>query len=323
MGLELTVSDLGKDSMSNLSWQEDTPDDAAAIVMRALHFLDDRGYVTLRDALDHMAGSYFDNEDWRIGVRLVGKAIGQRMGMDEGSMPAAFAALADYPEKQLEKDLDRFRNTDVRVLRILGEFRKNFDGMSVTEPSSSMEALLEQALLFDLDLLDLGGDARDVTLYIPVKPYRTNGAWFEASEPNVSGDEDVVTGDSRSYVEWQYPLASVAPAGDLAQVVFAFWAEPAEDYQVEHFGFRVLSDEALADQCRWRRMLGPSLREEWDRFVAGLRPGPDLDKTLRRFRFSIEELPDENSDPNAIDSRIARDVVHAITSNMRRVQSQD
>lgn len=308
--LEITVSDLGKDSMTNLSWREETPDDVSEMFMRALHFLDDRGYLTLQEALG-MAATELNDEDWHFfALQTFGTSIGRRMGMAEGTMPAAFEALMNYSEEQLAEKVKRFLESDGRVAAKLADI-----------PSGSLEKLVEQAFLFDIDLLDIGGDARKVVLYIPVEPYITNGAWFEAIEPARTGNDDVGPGGSKSHVEWQYPLASVPPGGDLAQVVFAFWAEPSNEFQVEHLGTRVLDDDALAHQCRWRQLLGPSLRDEWDSFIAGLQPGPDLENILRRFRFSVEEPLGDDGPPNAIDSVIAHDVVRSMLSKLQGSQN--
>jgi hypothetical protein len=319
--LELTVSDLGADAAHNLSELEDFPVDAEDKFMRALHFLDARGYMTLRKTLE-VALPELDREGSSIFMmRVLGKSVGRRMGMREGAMPAAFEALMDYPEDELEDELERLRTSDERIVARLADYRDDsggvsvdVDGMIVTEPSGSMGTLLEHAFLFDFDLLDFGGDARDVTLHIPVEPYMTNGAWYDSVESE--------TGEAGSYVEWQYPLASVAPGGDLAQVVYAFWAEPAEAYQVERFGSLVLDNDTLANQCRWRQMLGPSLQDEWDAFVDGLRPGPDLPDTLRKFVFSIEE-PLESDDPNASRSRIAGQVTSHLAANVPRDESRN
>ena len=123
-------------------------------------------------------------------------------------------------------------------------------------------------------------------------------------------------------MEGKYQLASAAPGGDSAQVVYALWAEPAVDYQVERFGAPILDESALAEQCRWRQMLGPSLRDEWDAFIDGLRPGPDLANTLREFRFSIEE-PIESEYPTDSKSRIAGDVTGNLASNLPKEESRN
>ena len=319
--LELTMSDLGEDATRNLSGLDEMPDDASDKIMRALHFLDVRGYITLQEAFDITTGEFDDGEWYPFAVKTLGQSVGRRMGMDDGAMPAAFEALMDYTEEQLEEEVDRIRANDERIVDILAQFgddldsvSADLDGIIVVEPSVSIEPLVNRAFLFDFDLLDFGGEARDVTLYIPVKPYLTNGAWIEGDESETS--------EEQSHIEWQYPLASIAPGGDLAQVIYAFWAEPAEDYQVEHFGLRVLDDSSLADQCRWRQLLGPSLRKEWDTFIEGLRPGPDLAATLRGFLFSIEE-PLESDDPNASRSRIAGPIVSHLASNLPSDQSRD
>ncbi len=293
--LELTVSDLGEDATRNLSGLDEMPDDATDKIMRTLHFLDARGYVPLQEALDITAGELDEGNWYPFAVKTLGQSVGRRMGMKDRAMPAAFEALMNYTEEQLEEELD---------------------------PTISMEPLVEKALLFDLDLLEIGGEARDVTLYIPVEPYMTNGAWMHGDETEVPGNQGAETSDTRSYVEWEYPLSSVPPGGDLAQVVYAFWAEPDEAYQVEHFGSLIVDGDLLAEQCRWRQMLGPSLRDEWDAFIDSLRPGPELADTLRGFLFSIEETAGAD-DPVATRSRIARHVSGRLASGVESTRPKD
>ena len=301
--LELTVTDLGEDAMNNLAEYEELPDDAMPAFMRAVHFFDARGYIEPQEVFAAMVAADDDDDDWRFAMKTLGQAIGHRMGMKNGAMPPAFEALMDYSDDELEEEIERFFDSDERVTAMLADFRAGFDGMSA-------------------DLFDIGGDARDITLYVPVEPYETNGTWVEASEPVPSGNEDVIGYDPRSYVEWQYPLAGIAPDGDLAQVVYAFWAEPAEAYQVERFGAPVLDDDLLAEQCRWRQMLGSSLQDEWDAFIDGLSPGPDLADTLRQFRFSIEG-PVDPDNTEVTQSRMAKDVIGRLVSKLPSDKSRN
>lgn len=322
LALELTVADLGADASRDLTLLDDIPDDVTEKFMRGLHFLDARGYLTLQEALEVMIGE-LDEDDWYpVTVKTLGEAVGRRMGLEDGTMPAAFEALMDLSPEQLEEEFERMQASDERIGAQLADYRGGLDGMSAAGPEDSMEALAQRLFLFDFDLLELNGNARRVTLYIPVEPHSTNGTWVEARETVLPNNGEVVTTELRSYVEWQYPLASIPPGGDLAQVVYASWAEADEAYQVEHFGTLVLEDSWLADQCRWRQMLGPSLREEWDAFVDGLSPGPNLADTLREFRFSIEE-PRESDDPDASRSQLAGQVTRHLASKVEKSQPKE
>jgi hypothetical protein len=322
LALETTLADLGADATRNLSVLDDMPDDVTDKFMRALHFLDARGYLTLQEALELLLGE-LDEDDWYpLLVKTLGESVGRRMGLEDGAMHAAFEALMDIPQERFDDEMERLFGSDERIVGLLAEFRRDLDGMSSAEPSRSMNVVADRAFLFDFDLLDISGDARDVTLYIPVEPYMTNGAWVEARETVVTDSEDVLVPVHQSLVEWEYPLASVPPGGDLAQVVYAFWAEPNEAYQVERFGLVVSDGDSLANQCRWRQMLGPSLRDEWDAFIDGLRPGPELADTLREFRFSIEE-PRGSDDPDASRSQLAREVTRHLSSKVESEKSGD
>jgi len=326
--LEMTVSDLGKDSMANLSWREDTPDDVNPMLMRALHFLESRGYIRLDDFYQQITDQAENDEDWHFALRLVGTSIGSRMELGEkNAMPAALSTLLQYSDDEAEDKIEQFLDNDDSVAKLLAEYRKEYDGMNMSEPSKSMDVLVKQAFLFDFDLLDIGGKARRVKLYIPLEPYQTNGAWFQAVEIEdevAIPDEVVVVGDLRSHVEWSYPLADADPrSGNLPQVVFAFWAEPAEQYQLDHFGHPVLEKSNLADQCRWREKLGAPLRVEWDAFLEDLRPGPNLVPILRNFRFSVEAEAEQSDDPNAISTIIAAGAIRRLANAVQSKQESE
>jgi hypothetical protein len=326
--LEMTISDLGKDSMTNLSWREDTPEDVNPMLMRALHFLESRGYLRLDDFYQQLTDRDKNDEDLHVALKLVGTSIGRRMELGEKyAMPAAFSTLLQFSDEELEDKIEQVLNNDERVVRLLVEFRKERDGMHMSEPSKSMDVLVKQAFLFDFDLLDIGGDARRVSLYLPVEPYQTNGAWLEANETDgevSTPDEVVILENSVSYVEWSYPLADADPrGGDLPQVVFAFWAEPAEQYQLNHFGQLVLEKEDLENQCRWRENLDTPLQAEWDAFIEDLRPGTDLGPTLRNFRFSVEAEAEHSGDPNAIRSGIASEVIRHLADAVQSKQQSE
>ncbi len=68
--------------------------------------------------------------------------------------------------------------------------------------------------------------------------------------------------------------------------VYAFTSD-----QKEHFGGVVLTGDELTEYCLWRSGQDKQRGDEWDAFLAGLRPGSELVKKLDAFRFPGE--PDQ------------------------------
>jgi hypothetical protein len=103
-----------------------------------------------------------------------------------------------------------------------------------------------------------------------IEPLLTNGTW-KAEECEVSWD------------------AAGREGCTPPQLLFAAWAEPDEPFQQRHLGRVMLEGEALAEYIAWQAGLTPPRQAEWDAFVDGLQPGPDLFENLRKFRFRSPE----------------------------------
>jgi len=74
----------------------------------------------------------------------------------------------------------------------------------------------------------------------------------------------------------------------LPTFFYASWSEPNREYQQEHFGRVVLSDEDLAQYCIWRENLDEGSGKEWDSFILSLNPAEDMEGRLKAFRFLID-----------------------------------
>ena len=171
--------------------------------------------------------------------------------------------------------VERFLDVDLRP--------RNFPVFD--EDNSIVSQLAENAFLVDLDIFSAqGADALEVILHLPQEPMMSNGNWTEDGT-----------------VRW---YADIAPGGQLGRripdVFYAVWVEPAQEFQEERFGQVALNDEELAAHVGWYMTLAPEPRKEWDEFLAGLEPGPELIATLQNFCFASElSTCQAKSDPEA------------------------
>jgi len=101
------------------------------------------------------------------------------------------------------------------------------------------------------------------------EPLFTNGKW--------AADAKEVRWDARARVGCETP-----------QLLFAVWAEPAEDFQREHFGAVAVREYELYEYLNWRGGLSNAERAAWDAFVTECRPGPELIGRLQAFRMPEE-----------------------------------
>jgi hypothetical protein len=127
-----------------------------------------------------------------------------------------------------------------------------------------------------------------VTWRCPYPPVQTNGKWDE----------------ERKELSWAARgRETITPA----QMLFAIWAEPAEDYQRTRFGQVALRGEALEAHVNWYQGLSARDQAMWDAFIETLRPGEELIAELERFR-----LPDASAASPGEPTEGARRLIDAL-----------
>jgi len=111
---------------------------------------------------------------------------------------------------------------------------------------------------------------------------------------NTNGSPNYCNGrwdESARKVLWDTSIGDRTKTNALPFTCYASWGQANETFQTEHFGKIALTGDGLIKYCLWRG--GQSLQQggEWDAFLAGLQPGPELAKRLDAFRFSNETPP--------------------------------
>lgn len=113
------------------------------------------------------------------------------------------------------------------------------------------------------------GDLLSVRLLLPARPTATNGTWSERGKA----------------LEWRdVPLGEAG----FPTLLYAWWTEPDTRFQRTHLGTVAVRGEALGTYALWRVSLDASRGEEWEAFLGGLSPGPDLASRISSFRFADE-----------------------------------
>jgi hypothetical protein len=275
-------------SMS-LAHKADTTDENVDPFVRILQYLVERGYLEpdeipkiSRAVADCERGEYDRLTTWFSGF------LAARM---RGDAPRFLENLAT-PEA-LAKSLTAFLETTDEFAELQRKWREKLKRHPDVEKPDGMSVASELAvkLLFgDFDF-ELSTDQLTVALKTSRAPMFTNGRW-SAESGTVRWREQPLTRDG------------------FPPILYAAWDDPAEERQKRHFGVVALHGKALIEFCLWYRGLTAGERDEWDSFIDGLRPGPELKKALNEFRFADEP------DGRLKDQRLASATVAAILKGL-------
>lgn len=233
--------------------------------VRAAMYLVERDYFHLEDvpAAVHVEATNDAAQQVRFVIDLLSRKISPE---DPPAIAGSLAFLADTV--RAEASLDAYlRSTPQFRSREQAWRRAQAADPSATPPDPKDIVLeLVARLFFGLDLVSQNDELR-VALSVPLQPFASNGAYLSAS----------------NQVVW---TASIGRGHELPVLAYAAWSAPDVQFQEAHFGDTALTGEDLANYVAWHTGLGPRQREEWDEFLAQLRPGAGLSETVRGFAFS-------------------------------------
>jgi hypothetical protein len=257
---------------------------------RALLYLSERGYFDPADvprlalAVQRALGDNDETELWGFAQRMVARALGLRPG-------------EPLPEK-LDCLSDRGRaNASFAAYLVAQAGGDTADPETALSRGQALEAWYREAsglgklLPLRMCMFGCDHDFLSVRLLLPARPTGTNGTWSERSK----------------VLEWRHlPLPDVSsekPSSDgLPMLLYAWWAEPDEGFQRAHLGRVAVSGEALATYVMWRVSLDASTGEEWEAFLGGLSPGPELAPRISSFRFAKKGPTGEDRPENLADT---------------------
>ena len=242
-------------------------------LVRAGLYLCERGYFSPQEI--PMLARAFAADDSGPLLEHLQRLLARKMGVaDQQPLPVSLAFLGD--QSKLKASFEKYvRSTDLFQKRLAQGKTAKKSQSEAQEPTPEQVAgeLFDEATGFPFLDVDLTDDWLELRLFCGQKPYATNGKWDEKA----------------TAATWTPSLAS---SRALPAVCFASWSDPDRAFQEKHFGRTVLSGGDLAQYVIWYRLLKPAEAAEWDRFLSGLKPGPDLKAAVEAFRFSFDPKPD-------------------------------
>ena len=242
----------------------------ADFVMRIGQYLLKRDYITLADIPTLLKDQVTDDSHplsfW------IRRLVARKLGVSESKSSVEFLLDDDKMEKSLGQYV---AGTDLYRAR-LNQWEAKEKAHPDDKPPTAKDFVDEQvASLLDLDAGMFGQrDHLVVRLTLPTAPIFTSGQW-DAAAGQVVCDTDIVDRTNTT----QFPVSC-----------YASWSEANERFQTDHLGKVALAGDDLMNYCLWRNALTPQSGGEWDTFMAGLTPGPELVKTVDAFRFSDEPI---------------------------------
>lgn len=238
-------------------------------IFRFFQYLHERGYLKLSDTRDIYL-LVANDADASITGHLLQRLISEKMNRAASTpLPPSFAVLGD--SDALQQSWEKYlADTDLYRARLKQwESETNADSNIARPKPEDVADDAVKVLVFGNVDEGFGGtpDHLTVKLTLPHAPDFTNGKWQDGR------------------VVWS---ADLDPGRPLPAFCYAGWSNPNTSFQSEHFGRVILDNAALSQYCFWQGSLGAEQNREWDSFVAGLKPGPELATNLAEFQFSGE-----------------------------------
>jgi hypothetical protein len=259
-------------------------------VVRIGQYLVERGYFTTNRVPDLIRAVEFNRDgDW---FPLIQYCIVRKLGVPESKpLPASLVFLAN-PDA-VEQSWDNYLATTKSYQAKIEEWekeKKSDPQAQKPKPEEIADELLSN--IIGLNFFDASNDHLVVNLFLSESPVQTNGKWDETGR----------------CVRWEANLESRTNMDCLPTLCYATWSIPDEDFQKRHFGTVIVSGDGLLQYCLWRSGLDARRANEWETFLAGFKPGKNLNKRLEEFRFSDEPAP-STSNPEPEPSPFIRKIL--------------
>jgi len=292
------------DSASSAEWAEDDSDEQIEkeIVARVAQYLLEHEYILPEEA---PAIQRIFIEDTPDGGEVsafrpfIIKMLRRKADIQDEDMLAAFGEILT-DSSPLAESVVAYVTTTQEYRALLTDWEQLDDESDQPDPLDVLSDRVQAIMLLELDIFD-SNDAAKVLLHDVTEPVATNGLW----------DEQAKT------VSWSNRLNGTS----LPAICYALWAEPDEQFQMQHFGKVVLHRKDLAEHCLWHNSLTDQEATEWDKMIDSLLLDDVIvTETLRAFRFSHEpaidpDAPDDTATPPTYASRAIAPILRNITAD--------
>jgi len=245
--------------------------DDQTMLVRAGQYLVERGYFSIEEIPSLVR--FADECDQGHTEKLMGwvqRLVAARMDVAKDEpVPACLGFLAS-PES-----VDRSFKAYMVTTAAYGGADEGPERSPASQPAATQPAPPELSAISDAvsGIFRFGPFFSSVPLSIGLatstEPIGTNGEWSE--------DKGIVT--------WSVEL----PRGfekAIPRVFYAIWATPDAAAQEKLFGNVASEGEHLYEYCLWHAGLDDLEAQQWDQFLAGLRPTPHDYQRLAEFRFA-------------------------------------
>jgi hypothetical protein len=235
--------------------------------MRAMHYLLERYYVSQKELLSLLEGSE------EMACEIVRRIVAGKMGYSDPNVAAERLKFLSDGE-HFEESIDRYIPT-TDLYKDLWEAKKIEEADPNAKPPKTGEILCSviEGTWLDFDIF-APTYTIEVKLTCDSEPLVSNGRWDRETQQVVWSDK--IGNDS----------VGIVNGPKLPTYFYSSWSVPDREFQKEHFGRVILSDEALAQYCIWQKILDEERAEQWNALIASLRPDQDIEKLVGVFCFS-------------------------------------
>lgn len=232
-------------------------------------YLIDRDYFDIDDLPRLLCAI---DDDPKAQWALLRDFLARKLDTSPEGLPARLLSLFEDPES-FSQSFERYLASTDDYRRLVEEWeqaRLEDPELKKPAPSAVIESTAESMFAFEFFNFFSGGDAIELRLALPEKPFLTNGRWEDG------------------HIKWSDIRAREAGGHEVPMLCHASWAVPDRKAQSKRFGKVILEGSTLAEYCLALQPLDQADRADWEEFLATVTPKNDPEEQLRRFRESSD-----------------------------------
>lgn len=240
------------------------------LLVRLAQYLSNQGYFEPMDMPEfYRAVLASDDDDSELLLAFIARRFATRIGVaPKDPLPPSVRALSEDWEHYADLFEHWLENSEESRAAALEWAADDNGSIGLDEDGNvAFEDLLEA--IYDINIYSSGSASITVVLSLPQEPLETNGEY----------DEDIGTVTWSDRIDNRNDEAAELPAS-----FYAFWVEPATEFQEQHFGDVVIDGDGLAEYAMWENSLQSKQRKDMQRMLAKTDEQTAIDRLLE-FRF--------------------------------------